>query len=373
VLFLLAVAPVVAQPEGFAKAAPGYGWSFPRDHGSHPEYQTEWWYYTGHLEVVGSERELGFHFTTFRMAVDEEGLRAKGVRTDSNLALDTVFWSHFAISDYANQAFHQTEILNRQYPGVAEARTDYRLIRNGRWLMEALGETHHLRAELRDAATGKTWDARLALTAEKPPTLHGIDGYSQKGPDPGQASMYYSFTRLRVEGTILEDGKPLMVRGSAWQDHEFMTNLLSEEQQGWDWFSIQLDDGTELMVYNIRLRDGGVEPKSKGTFVAADGSATGLEREDYAIETVNRWRSPHTGAEYPAGWKLRVAKLGIELEVTPRLADQEMRTERGARANYWEGACAVRGTREGKPVMGRAYAELVGYDKPLETGLEKRP
>lgn len=363
---------VAAPPvDGFKRATPGYVWDFPRDHGSHPDYRTEWWYYTGHLEVEGLDRPFGFHLTFFRLGIDQFERRRTGRQADSAFALEHLFWSHFALSDVRHQRFYQSEMLNRGFPSVAEASSEGLDLRNGTWTIreESPNGAHLLESSMRDEDTGKRWTMSLRLEPQTPPLFHGLDGFSQKGPKPGQASMYYSLPRMRVTGTLTEEGRAMVVRGQAWMDHEFMTNLLDETQVGWDWFSIQLDDGSHLMAYHIRLEDGGVEPLSKGTFLDADGTVVPLTLLDYTITVLDRWTSPHTGAVYPSGWRIEVPRLGLNLRLEPRLRDQEMRPRRGAATTYYEGACTVEGTRDGLPVAGRGFAELVGYARRFDESL----
>jgi predicted secreted hydrolase len=196
--------------------------------------------------------------------------------------------------------------------------------------------------------------------------LHGDAGYSRKGQSPERASCYYSFTRLQADGTLTLDGTPHRVRGTAWMDHEFSTAALQPGITGWDWFSLQLSDRTEIMIFLLRQHDGNLNPASSGTYVTPSGQPRHLSREDVHIEALDFWTSPHTGARYPVKWNVRIAPFNYEFIVTASLADQEMRTARSTGVVYWEGSVRAQGTRQGKPVDGVGYVELTGYDKPFD-------
>jgi predicted secreted hydrolase len=202
----------------------------------------------------------------------------------------------------------------------------------------------------------------LRLVDRKGPVLQGDRGYSQKGPEPGNASYYYSLTRLESSGTIQVSGAEYAVEGLSWMDHEFSTSALSAGQVGWDWFSIQLDDGCELMLFELRRADGSIDPYSSGTFVAPDGSTTHLAEGDFTLTVERTWHSPHSGAEYPAGWAINMPALGLALRVEPYLADQELNVS----YTYWEGAVGVSGERDGQPVAGTGYVELTGYAESMQ-------
>jgi predicted secreted hydrolase len=359
--------------QGYRYATEGYTWEFPRDHGSHPDYALEWWYYTGHMDRADGA-SFGFHLTFFRAGLQPE----KVTQSDSNdtpdsstdastFRLNDVYWAHFAITDIANSAFYQTEKLHRNFPGLAEAATDTLDVKLKDWslLLAEDNETHLLKASLYDPAAEKSWAIELEAAPTLGPIFHGKSGYSQKGPRPQQASMYYTMPRLKLSGHIAEDGEWQNTKGSAWMDHEFMTNLLDENQVGWDWFSQQFDDGSALMVYQIRLKDGGVEPLSKGTWISPEGETTNLRINDYSISQTAAWMSPHTDTTYPAGWEISIPKLDIQLSLSPSINDQEMRTHRGAKMSYWEGSTFAKGTRGGAAISGRGYTELVGYQRPF--------
>ena len=197
----------------------------------------------------------------------------------------------------------------------------------------------------------------------RPPLLHGRSaGLSEKGPATGQASYYYSQTRLQTEGTIRRaDGTSSKVRGTSWFDHEFGSQQMAADQVGWDWFSVPLDDGTDLMLYVIRKRDGSIEPKSSGTLRLADGRRIHLKKGDFEVDVRRRWKSEKSGGEYPSEWQIRVPGHGVDLRVRPLLADQELRTRATTGVNYWEGLCEFEGKSGTRSVRGHGYVELVGY------------
>jgi predicted secreted hydrolase len=328
----------------FRQALPGFRFSFPRDHYSHPEFRTEWWYLTGHLEAQG--RRFGYQLTFFRSAL--KGAEGEGSSRQ-------VHFAHFALGELDRNKFHFFEKMNRAGLGVAGAATDRLRVWNEGWLLEGRDGPERIRAQ----APGISLE--LALSALRPPVIHGQGGISRKGAEEGHASHYYSITRLATAGTLQLNGTRLPVRGLSWMDHEFSSDQLAPYQEGWDWFSIQLDDGTDLMLYIIRLKDGTPDPASSGTLVAATGRARHLLRDEFRVQSQGSWRSPHSGASYPSGWRLSVpGQKNLELEITPELKDQELVTKR-SRITYWEGACRVSGRRNGRQVSGQAFVELTGY------------
>lgn len=324
-------------------ALPGYVYAFPRDHAAHPEYQTEWWYYTGHL-MAGDERRYGFELTFFRV-----GLRRQP-RSRSAWALRDVYFAHFALTDESRRQFRVADAISRGALGMAGALTDRYHVWIDDWHATLDEETHHLRAARSE------WALDLRLRSTKPPVVHGIDGVSRKAKGRGRASHYYSLTRLEGSGELRLGEERLAVAAQAWMDHEWGSNQLSPEQVGWDWFSLQLDDGRELMLYLMRRRDGSVEPVSSGTLVAPDGSARHLRLEEFNVTATGDWKSPTTGGLYPSGWRVRVPIANLELSLTPTLPDQEVVPRGTAGIAYWEGAVRVTGN-----AAGVGYVELTGY------------
>ncbi len=347
-LSLPAVAPEEAA--GFTRADGSRVLTFPADYGPHPDYQTEWWYYTGNLETAEGRR-FGYQLTFFRRGLLPP---AQQPERSSAWAIEQVYMAHFALTDVADGQHHAFERFSRGAAGLAGAEAAPYRVWLEDWRVEEIEAEPDI-VRLRAAQDGLALDLRL--TDRKGPILHGDGGYSQKGPDPGAASYYYSQTRLATEGTVRLEGAVYPVTGLSWKDHEFSTSALGAEQVGWDWFALQLDDGSELMLFQIRRADGSLDPFSSGSYVLPDGTARPLARADFSIAPAETWRSPHTGATYPARWRLEVPALALTLDVTPCLADQELRVS----YVYWEGAVRVSGARDGVAVQGQGYVELTGY------------
>jgi predicted secreted hydrolase len=334
--------------DGFLLAAPGYEFEFPRDHGAHEGYRTEWWYFTGHL-TTDAGRRYGFELTFFRVGIDTAA--AENAWDLRHLAL-----AHFAVSDIDKGTFRYFEKLNRASRFTAEAAAGHLDVFNEGWraMTASDGSWRLVAADGRDAID-------LTLHPRKPPAIHGENGVSVKAPAAGFASHYYSMTRLEAGGTI----NGARCSGQAWMDHEFGSASLRENQRGWDWYAIQLDNETELMLYVIRRADGTPDVTSSGSLVTSDGNVIPIRRDRMRIEATGRWRSPRSGAVYPMGWRVAIPALNVALELTPLLRDQELITRGSTRVTYWEGAVAVSGTSGGVPVRGEGYVEMTGYDRPF--------
>jgi len=340
------------EPEGFVRAFTPRNWQFPADFGPHPEYRTEWWYYTGNLEGDDG-RPFGYQLTIFRQALAPAAPDAAG----SPWRTPQVFSAHFTVSDIAAGAFLEEERFARGALGLAGAEVDPYAVWLNDWRISAEGPD---RVRLQAATDAMAID--LSLRQTRPPVLQGQDGLSRKGPEAGNASHYYSLVQQTTEGTVTVAGRTYAVRGVSWKDHEFSTSVLSPGTVGWDWFSAQFEDGSALMLYGLRREDGGKEPFSGGRWIAGDETVE-LGADDYTL-TVNRtWRSPHSGASYPSGWTLSIPRLDLELAITPQMADQELTT---ASATYWEGALRYVGHRGERPLQGRGYGELTGYVDRLD-------
>ncbi len=453
----------------FEQAMPGRKLAFPRDHGKHPEFETEWWYFTGNLESADG-KWFGVQLTFFRrglvrdlpirncgqrstfpggppfgrkveaagsapqyaeFTVPKRGVQAVfkefsergserttllhnlhdrerpqpsimvsarhhknslegenhpmfqefseggsggttllqkgfppeilpvrnqlGTKRKSAWAVKDLYMGHFAVADLTNKTFSHAEVISREGPGPAGAAEEDLSVRIRNWSADKTGRTIRLRAHEKGLALD------LTLDPVKPPVLHGEQGFSRKGDSESQASYYYSFPRLEASGTLTVNGTPTQVRGSVWMDHEFASSILTPEQAGWDWFGLQLDDGTEVMVFQLRGKDGTFE-RPFGTFVEKDGTAVPLSGEAVSVAQTGRvWKSPHSGAVYPAGWTVEVPGKGIRLEVSPALADQELSTAKSTQVTYWEGSVEVSGRHHGRPVKGKGYVELTGY------------
>ncbi len=337
----------------FQAALPGYQFEFPRDHGTHDEYRTEWWYYTGHLETAGGRR-YGFELTFFRVGVmppDEPQQTTWDLR---NLSL-----AHFAITDINGEKFRFYEKLNRSSPYTAAAAAGRLDVFNEGWRATTTSDGAW---RITAAQNGDGID--LVLRTHKAPVIHGENGISVKAAGPGYASHYYSMTRLAVSGTITAKGrKPEACSGLAWMDHEFGSSALRETQQGWDWFSVQLDNDAELMLYQIRRTDGTPDVTSSGSFVTSEGEVIHLTRDQFSVKPLGRWKSAKSGATYPMGWSVTVPALRIVLRLDPLLENQELITHSSTRVNYWEGAVAVTGSSQNVSVNGNGYVEMTGYDR----------
>ena len=349
----LSVAEVMGEggEAGFARAREPRPFRFPEDHGPHPEHRTEWWYITGNLEGPGNE-PYGFQFTLFRSTLDP-----KPRESVSAWATNQVYMGHLALTDGASRTFRAFERFSRGGLGLAGAQARPFRVWLEDWVLEETGFSADAIFPIRlEAGEGET-KLSLLLTPAKPMVLQGEDGLSQKGSEPGNASYYYSYTRLETEGTVSVQGKEVPVRGLAWMDREWSTSALSQGQVGWDWFALQLSDGTDLMYYQLRLEDGTADPLSKGVLVDEAGGSRLLSSEMVDLTVQNRWRSSLDGTEYPSGWRLEIPDEGIDLQVTPLIPDQELELT----FRYWEGSVTVRGTVDGRPVDGRGYVELTGY------------
>ena len=334
-------------------ALPGRKITFPADHYSHPDYKTEWWYYTGHLEGSSGKR-YGYQVTFFRF-----GLRERQKATQQMPLFTDLYMAHFALSDINNRKFFFRERINRGYDNRAGAATDRYRVWNENWSVQGSDKTHTIHVEDRNASLN------LTLTSMKAPVLHGDNGLSQKAEGAGRASYYYSLTRLATEGEITVGGTKEKVRGLSWMDHEFGSNELAENQVGWDWFSMQLGDNTELMLYLMRRKDESVDPYSSGTLVAKDGRTRHLELNDFRVDVLDRWKSPESGATYPLKWKVTVPAEDLTLEIQPEFPNQELITNRSTRVTYWEGAVRISGMRRGQPIAGAGYVEMTGYSGRL--------
>jgi predicted secreted hydrolase len=263
--------------------------------------------------------------------------------------------AHFALSDIAAKRFFFRERINRGYADKAGAATDRLYVWNENWKLEGVENNH--RVQISDRGVKLT----LRLTSLKPPVLHGQNGLSQKAEGEGRASYYYSLTRMAAEGELSINGKTEKVRGLTWMDHEFGSNQLADEQVGWDWFSIQLDNQSEVMLYLMRRKDGSVDPHSSGTLVRTDGTTRHLNLDDYSVEVLARWKSAKSGANYPMKWKVTIPSEQIELAISPAFQDQELVTKRSTRVTYWEGAVKIAGSVRNTPINGAGYVEMTGY------------
>jgi predicted secreted hydrolase len=338
--------------DDFRLALPGYEFAFPRDHGNHPHYRTEWWYYTGHLRTESGKR-YGFEVTFFRAGI------VAGEPKVTNWDLHHVMPAHFAITDVSAKRFRYYEKLNRASrftAGAMEGRLD---VFNEGWRVSTNpdGSWKLVAAEGKDAID-------LTLRSRKAPAVHGTNGVSVKAQGLSSsstpyASHYYSMTRLEVAGTV--NGE--RCTGQAWMDHEFGSAALRENQQGWDWFSIQLDNDAEVMLYIIRRTDGTADVTSSGSIITSEGEVITLHRDQMRITPLAKWKSKQSGATYPMGWRVELPRFGVTLTLQPLLREQELITKSSTRVTYWEGAVDVTGSFGGNAVRGEGYVEMTGYDR----------
>jgi predicted secreted hydrolase len=321
---------------GYREAVPGYRYEFPRDYFNHPQFRTEWWYYTGNVFDSGGRR-FGFELVFFRQGERHE--------TDNQSAWDAqdVYLAHAALTDAPGKRFLYEERLNRAGPGIAGVSFERQRIWNGNWSVQWSDAKQTL-----EAVTGK-FRFHLTLESETRPVIHGENGVSQKGEAVGQASHYVSLPRMKASGQI----DSVDVSGTAWLDHEWFTQGLSPDEVGWDWFSVQLDDRTEIMLGDLRRKDGSIDPHSSGTWIDAQGKATHLKREDFTLEPLARWK------KYPVEWRIRVPSHEVDLTVRPVLQNQELTTKAGG--SYWEGAVDYSGTHRGV-----GYLEMTGYERFIQ-------
>jgi predicted secreted hydrolase len=264
-----------------------------------------------------------------------------------------VYFAHFAVSDVTNERFYAFERYARPGPGLAGAQgKPYRVWIEDWNIEEDASGTYRLYAAQDEVALS------LTLTDEMGVVLHGENGYSRKGQGAGNASYYYSQPRLRADGIVQVDGNQYAVSGLAWKDHEFSTSVLDKNQIGWDWFSLQFGDGSALMLFQLRERGGGASASSSGTFIAADGTTQSIQNDQFAIDVLGEWRSPHTQGVYPASWEVRLEEPACALDIQPWMPDQEIHF---SAVTYWEGAVRFEGTCDGLSVTGNGYVELTGY------------
>ncbi|HAO33328.1 MAG TPA: lipocalin-like domain-containing protein [Candidatus Competibacter sp.] len=337
---------------GFQRALAPRPFDFPTDHGPHPDFRTEWWYVTGNLSDAGGRR-FGYQLTLFRI-----GLAPAPPPEDSAWRTNQIYMAHFALTDVTGQKHHAFERFSRGAIGLAGAQAvPFRVWLEDWSLSGAENDAFPMRLQARQA--GIALD--LTLITAKTIVLQGDHGLSQKSAEPGNASYYYSYTRLPTQGTVSLGESAFQVNGASWLDREWSTSALGPEQSGWDWFALQLDDGRDIMFYRLRRKDGGIDPHSKGALVAADGRARVLGRDEVELRPLGEWRSPASGDRYPAGWRLRLPAERLELTVTPKLADQELRLT----VRYWEGAVSVEGRSGDRPIGGQGYLEMTRYETPI--------
>jgi predicted secreted hydrolase len=333
------------------QAAAPWTWKFPEDHGSHPSFRTEWWYFTGNLSGPEGAR-YGYQLTFFR-----EGVRFVPRHQENPWSVRDLFLAHLTVTDVSRGTFQAEDLLSRSGPGLAGSLSGKMDVHVLGWSARMTEGVIYLEARRNGL------ELELELTPRKPAVLHGQNGLSRKGPGAGEASYYVSFTDLETRGTITTGsaGHRIAASGTSWFDHEFGSNMLAGDQAGWDWFGLHLSDGRDLMVYFLRRADGTAEATSSGTLVEPGGRTAHLKYEDISLKILDRWRSPRSGGDYPCRWRLAVPGAGIDLTARPLLAGQELLTSSLPDLIYWEGAVAGEGTSGGRRVACEGYAELTGY------------
>jgi predicted secreted hydrolase len=336
----------------FARAYEPIPFEYPKDHGPHVDFQTEWWYYTGNLQDSAGNH-YGYQLTIFRRGL------TPGQPSQTDLATNQIYFAHFAVTDVSGNRHLETERFSRGAGGLSGAQGDpFRV-----WIEDWSATGQNVAgSQVRLQARAEQMAIDLTLQAVKPIVEQGEHGLSRKSEAPGNASYYVSFTRLTTQGQLTLDEQTRSVKGESWFDHEWSTSALGQNVIGWNWFSLQLDDGREVMFYQFRMADGGVGALSAGTLVEADGSIRYLQVDDVEITVDQTWRSPTTEAEYPSRWQIVIPSAQIDLTVEPYVADQEMTLS----SVYWEGAVKITGTSLGAAVNGNGYVELTGYKGSLK-------
>ena len=327
----------------YKKARDKINFRFPADHRPHNDYQTEWWYFTGNVNSRSNEL-FGYHLTFFRRGLD----KTTGNTEDSEWRAKNIYFAHLALTDIYNKKYYSSEKWSREMKELAGATSGPLKLWIDDWSLKLDSGKFVIHASTMD------FSIELRLEALKNIVLQGDEGLSKKSDEPGNASYYYSITRLKTSGIIKQGTKSYRVQGSSWFDHEWSTSALSGNQQGWDWFSVQLDDNTDIMIYKLRLKNGQADPVSSGTIIGKDGKVLRLKYPEFRIEQLSGWKSKETGISYPSGWEIDIPVSGLSMTVEPRLPDQEFNHS----FTYWEGAVSVVTTAG---IKGTGYVELTGY------------
>ena len=348
---------------GYARADVPREFVFPADHGPHPAFKAEWWYVTGTLAATdGTDRRFGVQFTVFRSALSPD---TAAVERTSSWATDQLYMAHVGIGDVDGGRFFSSERFARGAAGLAGAAAEPAAAFVGPVRLDQagpLGAGGAAPLRVRGEAEGAAYD--LTARPLKPVVLQGDRGLSQKGVGPGNASYYYAQTRMATTGTVtLPGGEAVPVEGLTWLDREWSTSALGDGQVGWDWFALHLDDGRDLMLYQLRRADGSEDPLSEGSLVASSGTKTRLDARDFALEPLDIWASP-LGGDYPVRWRVRVPTEGIDLVVSTPLRASEL----DATVRYWEGTVDVSGS-----ASGTGFLEMTGYADGLEGSARPTP
>ena len=352
---------LAGEPSNYLTVTGPCNLEFPKDHGAHPGYSTEWWYYTGNLRSNTGEA-YGFQLTFFRSQISPPGADKAWPNPSSAWRTQQIYSAHAAVTDVAGKRHLQAELLSREALAMAGVlhRPPETVVNLKNWSARIDSDAQVLKVDTDE------FSYKLTLKPLKPPVLHGQAGYSLKGSSPERASCYYSYTRHQIEGRLTLDGKSIAVNGQGWMDHEFGTAFVGPGVKGWDWFSLQLSDRTEIMLLLLRTKRDGISSVSGGTFVDAEGKTKVIEKDEFAVTVLDTWKSPQSSAVYPSRWRLRVLPYSLDLTIFPKLADQEMQTTESTGVIYWEGSVSIKGTKEKQPIDGQGYVELTGYAESFD-------
>lgn len=333
-----------ADIKGFSRVEKVIEFEFPRDHYAHKDFKSEWWYFTGNLEDK-TGRKFGYQFTIFRHSVYPS---KETIPNNSKWKTNQIYMGHLGLTDKETNKFYSYEISEREAISLAGIQTKPFKLWLDNWSLESSSETTF---PLRIKAARDGVAINLELNPSKVITLQGDRGLSQKSPELGNASYYYSITRLDTQGSIKIKDKEYTVQGDSWMDREWSTSSLSTEQEGWDWFALQFSDNTELMYYQLRNKDGSISVTSSGSFVDKDSKRTSIKNQDIELKVLSYWKSEDHN--YPAKWSLKIPSQNIDIVIEPLIKNQEHKFY----IPYWEGAVTI----TGKNKSGRGYVELTGY------------
>jgi len=339
-----------ADTTGFEKALSKKKFVFPEDNGSHPKFRTEWWYFTGNL-TSKEGRRFGYQFTVFRNAIAPS-------KNDpgSDWRSNQIYMGHFTLTDVDNNKFYYFERFSRDGNKLAGVEADPFKLWLEDWSVTEAGKGIHEFPLVVLAANENDINIKFKLELTKPVVLQGDNGLSLKNKETGNASYYYSATKIKTSGNISVSGKEFSAEGYSWLDREWSTSALSEKQKGWDWFSLQLDNNVEIMYYRIRNKDGRVDSSASGSIVLPDGFKENLKQQDMIFKQKGEWFN-NNNKVYPSGWSLIIPTRKIELTIVPAVKNQELNVS----VKYWEGSVFVEGTYEGRKIKGAGYVELTGY------------
>ncbi len=339
------------KDENFEKAIDKREFKFPNDHGPHPGFRTEWWYFTGNL-ISPDNKKFGYQFTIFRTSLSS--IINSGI---SEWSSDQIYMAHFTVTDISNDKFYFDERFSRDGNELAGAQPVPLKVWLEDWqIIESESRTAFDLPVINVKAKTDKAEINFVLESTKPVVLQGDEGLSKKGSQPGNASYYYSYTNLKTEGKIKIEENEFNVIGNSWMDREWSTSALSEDQKGWDWFALQFEDSTELMYYQLRKKDDTPDIFSNGVLVEKNGSYRQIKKDEFELRVKDNWKSS-SGVIYPSEWELKIPSENIDLKIIPAVKDQLLNVS----IKYWEGSVKIEGTKNNSKITGRGYAELTGY------------